>query len=199
MAGGRDGLHGGTWLALTPSGRFGAVTNLRGTVRAAEARSRGELVTRFVQGDVSPLEYGREVAQRIGEYGGFHLLAGEIGGDLVQISGDIVSLQPGIHGLSNAPAGVTWPKVTTAVEAMHGALEANGEEIIAEHLLRVLRMTPGHGDPTRDLFIRGDRYGTRSSSVIVAGPDTVLLVEDAFSRDGVPVGERVALRFSRRP
>src|SRR5688572_16164 len=39
VVGGRDGLYGGTWLAVRRGGRFAAVTNLRGAER--KTRSRG--------------------------------------------------------------------------------------------------------------------------------------------------------------
>ena len=43
ILGGRDALHGGSWLAVSRGGRFAAVTNLRGAV--PRGRSRGALLT----------------------------------------------------------------------------------------------------------------------------------------------------------
>ncbi|HUP46711.1 MAG TPA: NRDE family protein [Thermoanaerobaculia bacterium] len=193
VLGGRDALHGGSWLAITPARRWAAVTNLRGSVRTDQPRSRGALVTDFVTAGAGPLEYVREVGQRVAEYGGFHLMAGVAGGELVQWSGDAVALEPGVHGLSNAPAGARWPKVDTAVDAVHGALQSASADAMIDQLLRVLRTEPAHGDPTRDLFIRGDLYGTRASTVIVAGDGDIRLVEQSYGRGGLPLGDRVDL------
>lgn len=198
IVGGRDAVHGGSWLALTRSGRFAAVTNLRGAIRTNQPRSRGELVSGFVRGDVRPGAYVHEVATRIGEYGGFHLLAGETEGELAQLSGTIRALDPGIYGLSNAPAGVTWPKVAVALEALRGASEMPDRAVMVERLMRLLRTAPTHGDPTRDLFIAGEQYGTRASTVIVVDEGNVHFIEQGFGRGGVVLGDRQELRFSLR-
>src|SRR5438105_2701330 len=108
IMGGRDVLHGGSWLAITRSGRWAAVTNLRGSARDANLRSRGELVSKFVMGGEAPHQYLCSID--IAEYAGFHLLAGD--GDVYQLSGGVVSqIGDGVHALSNAPPGIRWPKV----------------------------------------------------------------------------------------
>ena len=171
VLGGRDGLYGGTWLAVTRRGRFGAVTNLRGASKRPDSLSRGELVSRFVIGNQTPLAYARSI--EIDRYAGFHLVVGEIGGDLVLVSGAVQQLGRGIHGLSNAPNGERWPKVDTAVEAMKTLRTT-------DDILRFLGPPMKHGDPTRDIFIAGDRYGTRSSTAIVADGKSVEFAEQNY-------------------
>ena len=199
IAGGRDALHGGTWLAVSRSGRFAAVTNLRGSARTTQPRSRGSLVADFVRAGVTPLEYLREVALRVEEYGGFHLLAGVASGTLGLLSGTVAEMQGGIHGLSNAPAGVRLPKVDTAVDGLRGALESTSAAVMVEHLFRLLRTEQAHGDPSRDIFIRGDLYGTRASTVIVVEDDQVTFLEQGFARGGAPLGPRTEVRFTIDP
>ena len=194
IIGGRDMLHGGSWLAMSTAGRFAAVTNLRGAVKAAAGPSRGALVSDFVRGDGSAKSYAESVD--VDAYGGFHLLAGRVGIDLVQLSGAVRPLDAGIFGLSNAPAEVVWPKVMTATEAMRGALESPSASLMADSLMRLLRLEPSHGDPTRDLFVRGERYGTRASTVIVVTGRDVLFVEQNFAARGVAAGERRTIEFS---
>jgi uncharacterized protein with NRDE domain len=196
IAGGRDALHGGSWLAMSRSGRFAAVTNLRGAIRTTQPRSRGELVSGFVRGDASSRSYLDEIATRISDYGGFHLLTGEVGGELAQLSESVRVLEPGLHGLSNAPAGVTWPKVDTAIEALRGATEMRDRATMIEALLRILRRAPANGDPTRDLFVSGEQYGTRASTVVVVEDGMVDFVEQGFGAGGSVLGERRELRFS---
>ena len=195
VVGGRDSLHGGSWLAISRDGRYAAVTNLRGATRPATGRSRGELVSDFVRGTDGAESFARSVEARAGSYGGFHLFVGRAGDDLAQLSGTTHLLGPGIHGLSNAPAEIVWPKVTTAIEAMRGALESASPSSMAESLLRLLRLEPSHGDPTHDLFVRGERYGTRASTVVVATATHVLFVEQNFGPGGTPVGSRNSVEF----
>ncbi len=173
ILGGRDGLHGGTWLAISKSGRFAAVTNLRGAVR--KELSRGELVSNFVKGTQSPLEYAKGI--EVDRYAGFHLFAGELNGDLVLLSETVQQLGAGIHGLSNAPAGERWAKVDTAEVAMRDLRTP-------EEILRFLGPPMRYGDPTRDIFIAGDRYGTRSSTAIVADDKHVVFEEQNYGLFG---------------
>lgn len=186
--GGRDEVYGGSWLGVTRGLRFAAVTNVRGAIRTPENRSRGELVSGFLRGSDAPETYVENVAQRKAEYASFHLLAGRIGGDLAILSETPEVLQPGIHGFSNAPSGIRWPKVEIAVDATLGALQAKDAAQTAAHLLRVLHQSATHRDPTRDIFVTGERYGTRSSTVIIATPGKILFVEQNFKRGGAPDG-----------
>lgn len=196
IVGGRDALHGGSWLAMSRAGRFAAVTNLRGAIRTDQPRSRGELVAGFVRGGAPPRDYLDQISTRIADYGGFHLLSGHVGGELTQLSESVRVLEPGFHGLSNAPAGITWPKVDTAIEGLRAAMDLQDRAAMVDELQRVLRATPSDGDPTRDHFVAGERYGTRAATVIVVGDGTVDFVEQGFGKGGVILGDRRELRFS---
>ena len=197
VLGGRDGLHGGSWLALKRSGRFAAVTNLRGALRSPDSRSRGELVSGFVRSSQTPGVYVREISGRRDQYAGFHLIAGQVDGELATLSSEPQVLPPGVHGFSNAPAGIVWPKVESAVESVSGALECADADQVTTLLLRVLHASVTHRDPTRDIFISGERYGTRSSTVIVATKDEVLFVEQNFKRGGGSDGPPQRFTFPR--
>lgn len=174
VLGGRDAVAGGSWLAVSRAGRFAAVTNLRGAT--PRTRSRGELVRAFVTGDGDPLSYARSID--IAEYAGFHLLAGEAGGEVVYLASDgqLAVLDPGVYAFSNAPAGEHWPKEAVAIDAMHRALE--GDEIEKE-LLGFLTESRHSGSVETEVFITGDRYGTRASTVIVATADELWFNEQA--------------------
>jgi uncharacterized protein with NRDE domain len=195
IAGGRDELHGGSWLAIARDGRFAAVTNVRAATKPPSGRSRGELVVRFVRGTADPRAYAEESQREIEQYGGFHLLVGQAGGELVQLSGSVEVLPPGIHGLSNAPAGLIWPKVESAAAALRGALEATAAETMAGQLLRMLRAET-HRDVTRDHFVRGERYGTRASTAIIVHGGRVLFVEQNYGPGGVAAGARTTIEFT---
>lgn len=181
ILGGRDLRAGGTWLGANRNGRFAAVTNFRDPAARREApRSRGELVTRFVQGDESPRAYLDAVASQAHHYQGFNLLAGdhETLGYFGNRDGTVRLLDPGVHALSNHLLNTPWPKVTRARE---GLLEALGED--DEALFRLLSETslapdeslPDTGvglDRERMLspiLITGEHYGTRASTVLRLG------------------------------
>src|SRR5712691_3733507 len=72
VLGGRDALHGGSWLALHRNGRLAAMTNLR--FARTRSRSRGTLVREFVTSSMSPLDYVSSIS---GDYAGFHLIAAD--------------------------------------------------------------------------------------------------------------------------
>jgi uncharacterized protein with NRDE domain len=178
---------GGAWLAISRRGRFAAVTNLRGAV--SRGRSRGALVRDFVTGDAAPHAYVAGIDPS--QYAGFHLFAGEVGGELAHLSESASSLDAGIHGVSNAPHGERWPKVDLAVDAVRAALALDDVEAIVDELLRFLATPRGRGRIEEEVFIAGDRYGTRASTVVVATPETIVFAEQNFGRGGRVEGELV--------
>jgi len=183
VVGGRDAVHGGSWLAVSKSGRFAAVTNLRGAV--PRSRSRGLLVRAFVTSAIAPEAFADEVAREAAEYAGFHLLVGETGRSVVYVaSGDAPQvLGHGIYGFSNAPADERWPKVDLAIEEMRKSVED------PEALLRFLGTRRNSGRVEEEVFIAGDRYGTRASTVVIATPEQIRFIEQNYLRGGVAAEE----------
>src|SRR2546430_12580660 len=72
---GRDLQAMGTWMGVSRSGNFAAVTNYRGAREASAAESRGALVTGFLANGATPAAYMAGVAARAASYSGFNLLA----------------------------------------------------------------------------------------------------------------------------
>src|ERR1700727_1192516 len=122
---GRDLSAGGTWLGMTRTGRFAALTNYRDPEqRRPGTPSRGTLVTSILMsGDSieSTLEHLSAVA---GSYNGFSLLLSD--GERLAVyesargSGRV--LGPGIYGLSNHLLDTPWPKVQMAKSRLSRAL-----------------------------------------------------------------------------
>jgi uncharacterized protein with NRDE domain len=186
VLGGRDAVMGGTWLAITRSARFAAVTNLRGEVR--RTRSRGFLVSDFVTRGVLPDD--------VEGYAGFHLVAGEAGGELAYVTPASRSvLEPGVHSFSNAPAGVAWPKTAIAAASMREWLSIDDPGVLAEELMRFLTTPRGSDRRESEIFIADPRWGTRASTVILATPEEIFFTEQTFARGGVPQGERRSFRL----
>jgi uncharacterized protein with NRDE domain len=192
VLGGRDGLAGGSWLAVTREGRFAAVTNLRGAAPAS--RSRGRLVSDFVTSSADPVSYADAISRVAEQYSGFHLLAGDATTIEYVTPGARATLTSGIHALTNAPDGERWPKADLAVEAMESALALRDPETIIDALLRFLGTSRGTGAVESEVFIAGERYGTRASTVLVRTPDRLHFAEQSFGRWGSRLGD--ASRYS---
>jgi uncharacterized protein with NRDE domain len=111
---GRDLRGGGTWLGLTRTGRFAAITNYRDPAHRVEhAPSRGDLVTDYLRDTRSPEAYLEVVDSKADEYNGFNLLVGSPA-NLTYYSNRshaIRSLDAGLFGLSNHLLDTPWPKV----------------------------------------------------------------------------------------
>lgn len=122
VVGGRDALHGGSWLAVRGR-RFAAVTNVRRPLEQ-EGRSRGELVADFVRSDADAVAAMQRLASDATQYRPFNLLVhdGETlafasnrpataSPDTASAPGSATrTLGPGIHGVSNGALDAPWPK-----------------------------------------------------------------------------------------
>jgi uncharacterized protein with NRDE domain len=193
VLGGRDVVAHGSWLAISRNGRFAAVTNLRGAER--KTRSRGALVRDFVTGDVSPLDYAQWISERAEEYAGFHFFAGDAVGEAVYVTPESHAvLEPGIHAVSNAPVGEEWPKTALATAEMKLALRMDDAESMVPLLMQFLGLPRGTDDVRSEVFIKGDRYGTRASTVIVVTEHEILFAEQSFTRGGAEYGKNRLFR-----
>ena len=73
---GRDLVLGGTWLGVTKTGRFAAVTNFRNPSQLKGKLSRGLLVSDFLRDDDSVFDYMQRLKNDAENYAGFNLLVG---------------------------------------------------------------------------------------------------------------------------
>ncbi|HET7921862.1 MAG TPA: NRDE family protein [Gammaproteobacteria bacterium] len=202
---GRDLEAGGTWLGVTTRGRFAVVTNYRdGPQPMRGPRSRGELVADFLRSAHSPEAYIREVGTRAARYAGFSLLAGDRDA-LWYVSNRGAAAQaipPGVHGLSNHLLDTPWPKLLRSTERLELLLDAN--QLTEEALFRLLAdRRPAHDAELPDTgigtereralsapFVVNPEYGTRCSTLIRLGADSLRFSERRFS----PAGERTETR-----
>lgn len=192
---GRDLQAGGTWLGIDHHGRFAALTNFPGDeTSATDLLSRGDLVSNFLQTQVSVMDYADSLEGDC--YAGYNLLLFD-GDEMLYTSNRAASriLAPGFYGLANAELGAPWPK------AEEGAVQLSEIVQTSEHsqgLLDLLadRRTvedealPQRGRPIeleRRLsakFILGDTYGTRASTLVYLGTETFQLIEQSFNAAG---------------
>jgi uncharacterized protein with NRDE domain len=184
---GRDLEQGGTWLGVTRGGRIAALTNYRDpAANRADARSRGALVRDYLGGGVGPAAFAEQAAAAGRDYNGFNLLAGD-GESLRYCSnrdGAAYEVPPGVHGLSNHLLDTPWPKVARAKTALAACLEGREETLAARLFALLADAVPAADEDLPDtgvglawertlspIFIASPDYGTRSSTVVLAGYD----------------------------
>ena len=191
---GRDLEAGGTWLGVNPAGRISAVTNLRGAGPGAPHHSRGHLVRDFLTTDAPEIhDYVRALNTRASSYAGCNLLlAAE---DRLQWWSPRGGrkLDPGIFGISNAAMDEPeWSKVARLRQGCLAISHLDGSPL-EQALLALLREddTAGSGRPLEDsIFVLGEGYGTRCSSLILRGNDgSVVFLERRFDASGRAVGD----------
>ena len=206
ILGGRDLLAGGTWLAVDQRGRLAAVTNVRSPRGETFRASRGHLVTDYLASEQPVDDFLAELRSRHQEYGPFNLIIFD--GERFTYASNRVpsqSLSPGTYAVSNDPLGSTWPKVEFARDSLERSLDAPEP---SGALFEMLESRQTHGrvtagePPDRHMstvFIEDERYGTRSSTVVLLEPDGDLrFVERRFSRQGSATGES-EYRFKLNP
>jgi uncharacterized protein with NRDE domain len=173
---GRDLEAKGTWMGVSRSGRFAAVTNYRGAKEPSAAESRGALVTRFLQDAVPPGTYLKQISAAA--YSGFNLLACD-GEELWWMSnrdGAPRRLESGIYGLGNllldsGEVDADKARFSVAIDPAPSV----------EPLFSVLAQAK----------IVNPQYGTRCSTVMLRAKDRrVRYAERSFAPDGAE-GETV--------
>jgi uncharacterized protein with NRDE domain len=200
---GRDLEASGTWLGITRTGRFAALTNYRDPSRnRTDAPSRGQLVSAFLRSAMAPNEYLGQIEKDAGSYNGFNLLFGDRD-ELIYFSNCGDSPRPlgaGIYGLSNHLLDTPWPKVEQGKTALAQALAALPDNSPLMVLLQDRHIAPDQNLPRTGVslewerllsaaFIHSPAYGTRSSTtVIVDREGKVRFDELAFGADAEPAG-----------
>lgn len=202
---GRDMEKMGTWMGVTTSGRFAALTNYRDPMEVTKGkRSRGELVSEFLKGNEPLKSYVEKVSTNDRIYPGYNLLTGSAE-ELFYYSNkgkQIVKVQPGVYGLSNHLLDSDWPKVSKGKVGLKKIVnnlghETKGKPELVENLFALLK----NADPAPDemlpntgvgldlerilspLFIKSEGYGTRSSTVCLLGEQEVYYAERVYSNE----------------
>jgi uncharacterized protein with NRDE domain len=201
--GGRDLVVGGSWLALNRNGRFAAVTNVRTGGQVAAPRSRGALVADFLDATITADRYAADVAAQREQYGPFNLVVGERerAWFVSSIDGVPRDLEAGVHAFSNGSREDEWPKMRRLREGF-AALTAGAP---SDSALLDLLTDAGQPDDAdlpdtgvglvlervlAPIFIVGDVYGTRASSLAYArANDSLVLIERRFGPNAARAGE----------
>ena len=196
IIGGRDLEAGGTWLGITDSGRFAAVTNVREPGAPPGQRSRGDLTREFLLGKQRAADYAEQIDGAA--FAGFNLLLAD--GDTLYYRtnrhGGIEKLEPGIYGLSNHRLDSPWPKLLSARQRFSDALQTLPDEteffrLLADDATVDDEKLPQTGVSLEwerllsAIFVKSENYGTRASTVLFQHRDgSIRLHERNFGQAG---------------
>lgn len=196
IIGGIDLEAGGTWLGISTTGRFAAVTNVREPAMTKGARSRGALTRDFLLSASPARDYASQIDGE--RYSGFNLLLSD-GEDLIYCSnrdGQPRALPPGIYGLSNHLLDSPWPKLLQARRQFAAALQQLPDEsdffdLLGDQTIVADADLPKTGVPLEwerllsAVFVKSERYGTRASTLVWQRADgAVSLHEQSFGPNG---------------
>ena len=197
---GRDLQAGGTWLGVTRGGRLAALTNYRdfsvatsASRQRADAPSRGELATEFLNSELPALEFLQRLAGRAKQYNPFNLLVFD-GTRLLGLQSrgaEVVEMRPGIGAVSNADFHSPWPKLTWLRDELENHVSSSGaarsagsrdayaiagengsDEVDVEALLSILKnqtIAPDDALPQTGLPLARERA---LSAAFVSSPDS---------------------------
>jgi uncharacterized protein with NRDE domain len=198
---GRDVEKMGTWMGVTTSGRFAALTNFRNPdEQTAGKHSRGELVADALKYRGNIKNYMMQLEKSNHLYPGYNLLAGDVN-ELYyysNISKEMQKLEPGIYGVSNHLLNTGWPKVKKGRKGMAEILRKNKDDITASFFELLQNSDPAPDEilpktgvslewerTLSPLFIKSDDYGTRSSTVVLMSEKVIHFVEHVFTKEGI--------------
>jgi uncharacterized protein with NRDE domain len=211
---GQDLEMQGTWMGITKTGRFAALTNFRDpTSQIKDPKSRGFLVRDFLCSEESPERYLKKVMASQYLYNPFNLLVG----DLTRLmyfsnqSAEIKELKPGFYGLSNHFLDTPWPKVRKSKQALIDYLTSTQEGILDPQVLFEIlaNIEPAQDDELPStginrerekmlspIFVQGSNYGTRSSAVIFLDRENHVLFQERSFHEGKNSWDQVAFEFT---
>ncbi len=184
---GRDMQAGGSWLGINKDGRIAAVTNVRAPLlRQSDARSRGELVSRWLGGSDTLAGFETFLDQAHMEFNPFNLLYGDVQSLSIysSVSPGRNPVAKGFMSISNGHPSEKWPKMSRGVRMLEG-LVGRAEVPNPDELLSVMMdngradwSSLGHSGIPADyeealssifvdaIEIKGRIYGTRTTSIL---------------------------------
>ncbi len=110
---GQDVSSHGTWLGITKQGKWAIITNFREpNTGGIHERSRGLLVTDYLNGTQSPMQFAQSLAA-VQDYAGFNLIVGDLQQAVVFSNRGTppTLLASGVYTLSNGLISDSWPKM----------------------------------------------------------------------------------------
>lgn len=207
---GRDTLKGGTWLGVDLVGRFCAVTNFRtGGATNKQAKSRGQLVQRYLTEPVTTKHFIASLQTTHQEYNPFNLVFGTPKRLNIFCSQDssLHCLTDGFHSISNGFVDQHWPKMSYGVQRLtelisrHIALEIDPLNTIMrdqtqadDHSLPNTGLSQAMEKQLSSIFIRASEhgnYGTRTTSYLLYSHQNIRVYEFNYDQDARVTDQQV--------
>jgi len=179
---GADLSKGGTWTGITKEGRLAFVTNYRDfSIPSQDATiSRGSLTRDFLVNPAAPLEYLQDIQGQRQAYDPFNLIVGTHKALYYysNIENQILTIQPGVYGLSNALLDTPWFKVKKAKQRLASLLATDFEvpqlfdiladtEVPPDEALSQTGLTLELERALSSIYVDIDNYGTQFQTVIL--------------------------------
>ncbi len=179
---GRDLEQMGTWMGVTKTGRFAALTNYRNPNESRhDKESRGQIVRDFLSSDTAPEPFLKELQQNRNHYQGFNLLIADQRSFYYysNVENEIKQLEKGIYGLSNHLLDTPWPKVEKGKQRLK-TIALKGMAIDEQQLFAILKdkelaqkeelpetgVSSDWEKKLSSIFIDTPTYGTRCSTIV---------------------------------
>ena len=188
---GQDCVSNGTWLGMTKQGRWAVITNFREQPTQQEyERSRGLLVTDYLNSDIAPMAFAQSLAVQ-NCYAGFNIIVGDLKQAVVfgNRGTPPTPLASGLYVLSNGLISEPWPKMERlrlrmmqevmplmlnlpAGQPLPDAVVESTWQILSDHLqandaeLPITGIKPEIEKVLSSIFIELPMYGTRVSSIL---------------------------------
>ena len=202
ILGGKDCDAGGSWLCVDRSGRLAAITNIRQPPFDRPYKfSRGQIVNDFLTQHLSAEDFLKNLALHDQDYRLFNLLIMDHSG-LWHYSSESHQYQrvpSGVNGLSNATLNTPWPKLSKSRLKLQTSLERTPNDrnslldIMTNREKPPVNTLPNTGiglaleEFLSPIFIVGENYGTRCSTLItISQTDELVFDELTYT----PLGEK---------
>lgn len=200
---GKDLQAGGTWLGLSPTGRFAALTNFRQFPQTQEdKKSRGDLVLQALSYTGS--NFSTQLSKQSHQYQGFNLIYGSAKHLYCydSINNKHHKLSKGVHSICNGALDDIWPKMKKGekllIDTIHSSKDLSINtlfDLMSNTQQALPEMLPDTGI-SKDLeqllssiFIKSPTYGTRLTSIITQDVDGSINV---YERSYEPSGNCIA-------
>lgn len=208
---GRDVKLKGTWLGINQSGKFAALTNVRGQeVPVKEWKSRGWIVSDYLKSDLTAKQQILTLQRSKEDYPGYNVILADRHSlwYYSNIEDKPLQLPPGLYGISNHHLNTPWPKVVRGKSMLKESLSPSVSRAALEEQLWELLASeyraPDHELPDTGvglewerilspIFIQSEQYGTRCSTIITVDSQNHMIFAE---RTYQPKVKQTEVRYS---
>jgi uncharacterized protein with NRDE domain len=197
---GKDLQAGGTWLGLSPTGKFAALTNFRKLPLSEEIKkSRGNLVLQALASTDN--NFNEELAQQASQYHGFNLIHGSFNKLYCydSVNNRYSQLSKGVHSICNGALDDIWPKMARGEKLLSDTIRSqknlsidglfdlmtNDKQALPDSL-PLTGLSDEKEQLLSSIFILSPTYGTRTTSIITQDIEGNV---EVYDRSYAPSGE----------